>query len=172
MNRPARKPIANGNLAYPSADANVGMNYVTALLYQHRRLLSTEFSFKSEERYPFLSSSVAVSGPDLDSLECSPLSGSAFFDVRRVLASCAGPSGYSPFGHSVCALTCEFLRHSCRWGRSQGFLARLWSAILPPAPCALSAPAWWRLAAWPLAGCLVGSRLSPCGDVTGRREWL
>ena len=70
---------------------------MTALLYQHRRLLSTEFSFKSGERYPYLSLSGAVSSPGSDVLESSSFLGSSRFYVRRVLASCAGPGGITPF---------------------------------------------------------------------------
>ena len=129
---------------------------MTVSSYHERALASTDSRCETGGMFPFLSSSGAVSSPDSPLLESSFFSGSAFFDVRRDLASCAGPGGYPAFGHSVRALTCESLRHTCRWGRSQGFVTRLWSAILPPALCALSVQAWWRFAAWPVAGCVVG----------------
>ena len=172
MNRPARKPIANGNLGNPSAGANVGMSYVTALLYQQRRLLSTEFTFKSGERYPHLSLCGAVSSPGSDVLESSSFLGSSFFYVRRVLASCAGPGGITPFIHLFQALNYLLCLFGRRLGGLLDLVVRLRSAILRSSMVVWRFQPWWRFATWVGAGCVVGSRLLPCGDVTGRREWL
>ena len=132
---------------------------MTTELYQHFRLVSTEFRFKSGERHPCLSLSGAVSGPDLDSLESSPFLGSSCFYVRRVLASCAGPGGITPFIYLFQALNyllCLFCR------RLGGFLAlvvRLRPAILRSSMMVWCSQPWWRFATW------VGTWL--CGGAPG-----
>ena len=132
---------------------------MTALLYQHRKLLSTEFRFKSGESFPCLSLSGAVSGLDLDSLESSPFSGSAFFDVRRDLASCAGPGGKTPFICLFQALNCVPCLFCRRLGGLLDLVVRLRPAILRSSMVVWRSQPRWRFATWPVAGCLVGSRV-------------
>ena len=129
---------------------------MTVSSYHERALASTDSSFECGETAPFSAGPRAglASG---SALRSSLFSGPLIVRCCRALATYAGPGGYPPFGHSVRALTCESLRHTCRWGRSQGCVTRLWSAILPPALGALPVEAWWRFATWPVAGCLVGS---------------
>ena len=128
---------------------------MTNLLYQHRKLLSTEVSFKSGERYPHLSLCGAVSSPDLDSLESSPLSGSPFFVVRRVLASCAGPGGITPFIYLFQALDCLPCLLGRRLGGLLDLVVRLRPAILGSSMVVWCFQPWWRFATWVGAGCVV-----------------
>ena len=132
---------------------------MTTELYQHFRLVSTEFRFKSGESFPCLSLSGAVSGPDLDSLDSSSFLGSSCFIVRRVLASCAGPGGITPFIHLFQALDwlpCLFCR---RLGGLLDLVVRFWLAILRSSMMVWCSQPWWRFATW------VGTWL--CGGAPG-----
>ena len=143
---------------------------MTNLLYQHRKLLSTEVSFKSGERYPHLSLCGAVSSPGSDVLESSSFLGSSFFYVRRVLASCAGPGGITPFIHLFQALNYLLCLLGRRLGGLLDLVVRLRSAILRSSMVVWCFQPWWRFATWVGVGCVVGSRLSPSGGRCDRQE--
>ena len=129
---------------------------MTTLLYQQRRLLSTEFTFKSGERYPHLSLSGAVSGPGSDLLESSFFLGSSCFIVRRVLASCAGPGGITPFIYLFQALNCVPCLYCRRLGGFLALVVRLRPAILRSSMVVWCLQHWWRFATWFGIGCVVG----------------
>ena len=145
---------------------------MTCSSYHDTALASTEFSFNSGEIVPCLSVYGAVSTPDSDVLESSPFRGSPFFHVRRVLASSAGPGGKVPFIHFFQALK----GGPCLFCRSLGgFLAlvvRFWPAIHRSFILVWRLQRWWLLATCFVAGCVVGSRVSPSGALSGRRAWL
>ena len=145
---------------------------MTCSSYHDTALASTEFSFNSGEIVPCLSVYGAVSTPDSDVLESSPFRGSPFFHVRLVLASCAGPGGVHLFIHLFQALKGVPCLYCRRLGVFLALVVRFWPAILRSSIVAWRLQRWWRFATGFVAGCVVESRVSPSGGLSGRRAWL
>ena len=146
---------------------------MTITSYHYGALASTRFTFELGESPPCPAGYGAVSSPAFAPqqffLSVVPL----LVRCCHALATiCAGPGGKTRFRRLFPALTRVPSRHCCIPCGPLELAIRFWLAILRPSIMAWPALSWWRFATWPVACCLVGSGLSPSGDLTGRRAWL